>query len=154
MLYSFQSGKKHNVLHYHYLLWPDFGVPPSPDSFLELLFTVRDGGVLNNAAHPMVVHCSAGVGRSGVFCIVDACLKMVIIFVVNIFITLLTSSFGCSFAGRGQGQWGDCEPQGHAHRDEEIQDGSHPDSRATEVCLRGLGRGAQEDEPGQGRIRE
>ncbi|XP_064420582.1 tyrosine-protein phosphatase non-receptor type 1 isoform X2 [Latimeria chalumnae] len=64
------------ILHFHYTTWPDFGVPESPASFLNFLFKVRESGSLNQEHGPIVVHCSAGIGRSGTFCLVDTCLLL------------------------------------------------------------------------------
>jgi tyrosine-protein phosphatase non-receptor type 1 len=52
-------------------------VPSSPTAFLEFLRKVRDAGVLEPTVGPAVVHCSAGIGRSGTFCLVDSCLVLV-----------------------------------------------------------------------------
>jgi protein-tyrosine phosphatase len=61
------SDKEMEVWHLLYKRWPDFGVPAIEDlgSFFELMALSRD----NNAGqdNPRVVHCSAGVGRSGTF---------------------------------------------------------------------------------------
>ncbi|KAG8131729.1 hypothetical protein E2320_009641 [Naja naja] len=64
------------ILHFHYTTWPDFGVPESPASFLNFLFKVRESGSLSTQHGPIVVHCSAGIGRSGTFCLVDTCLLL------------------------------------------------------------------------------
>ncbi|XP_077191720.1 tyrosine-protein phosphatase non-receptor type 1 isoform X1 [Paroedura picta] len=64
------------ILHFHYTTWPDFGVPESPASFLNFLFKVRESGSLSPEHGPVVVHCSAGIGRSGTFCLVDTCLLL------------------------------------------------------------------------------
>uniref|UniRef100_A0A3P9AP51 Tyrosine-protein phosphatase non-receptor type n=1 Tax=Esox lucius TaxID=8010 RepID=A0A3P9AP51_ESOLU len=64
------------ILHFHYTTWPDFGVPESPASFLNFLFQVRESGCLSSDHGPVVVHCSAGIGRSGTFCLVDTCLLL------------------------------------------------------------------------------
>ena len=65
------------VLHFHYIRWPDFGVPQTPDVFLDFLYAVRSSGVLGPDVGPCVVHCSAGIGRSGTLCLVDVCLAKV-----------------------------------------------------------------------------
>ena len=71
------SGESREVLHFHYMTWPDFGVPQSPTVFLRFLSAVRKSGALDPDVGPAVVHCSAGIGRSGTFCLVDSCLVLV-----------------------------------------------------------------------------
>ncbi|KAM9785577.1 tyrosine-protein phosphatase non-receptor type 1 [Neosynchiropus ocellatus] len=75
-LHNLTTGMFREVLHFHYLTWPDFGVPDSPTSFLNFLFKVRESGCLEKYHGPVVVHCSAGIGRSGTFCLVDTCLLL------------------------------------------------------------------------------
>ena len=74
-----QSGQSRQVIQFHYTSWPDFGLPQSRSSFLEYLIAVRDSGSLDISQDvgPPVVHCSAGIGRSGTFCLVDSCLLLV-----------------------------------------------------------------------------
>jgi len=69
-----EEEESREVLHFHYTTWPDFGVPTCPDTFLEYLGAVRDSGCLSHDDCPPVVHCSAGIGRSGTFILVDTCL--------------------------------------------------------------------------------
>lgn len=71
------SGENRLILHFHYTTWPDFGVPQSPEAFYKFLNVVRASGVLEPDVGPVVVHCSAGIGRSGTFCLVDTILMMV-----------------------------------------------------------------------------
>lgn len=71
------SGESREVLQFHYMTWPDFGVPQSPTVFLRFLSVVRKSGALDSDVGPAVVHCSAGIGRSGTFCLVDSCLVLV-----------------------------------------------------------------------------
>lgn len=54
------------VWHLLYRRWPDFGLPEVEDldSFFELMKLSRD---LSDGANPRVIHCSAGVGRTGTF---------------------------------------------------------------------------------------
>ncbi|KAJ7400221.1 Tyrosine-protein phosphatase non-receptor type 2 [Pitangus sulphuratus] len=70
------SGESRMISHFHYTTWPDFGVPESPASFLNFLFKVRESGSLSPEHGPAVVHCSAGIGRSGTFSLVDTCLVL------------------------------------------------------------------------------
>ncbi|NXK72531.1 PTN1 phosphatase, partial [Amazona guildingii] len=75
-LENLTTQETREILHFHYTTWPDFGVPESPASFLNFLFKVRESGSLNPEHGPVVVHCSAGIGRSGTFCLVDTCLLL------------------------------------------------------------------------------
>ncbi|KAK1786887.1 hypothetical protein P4O66_017270, partial [Electrophorus voltai] len=61
-----QSGERH-VTHYHYPDWPDQGVPKDPSSLCAFAERVRKHLEDVSPARPTVVHCSAGVGRSGTF---------------------------------------------------------------------------------------
>ncbi|XP_068921279.1 tyrosine-protein phosphatase non-receptor type 2-like isoform X2 [Petaurus breviceps papuanus] len=70
------TGEVRAISHFHYTSWPDFGVPESPASFLTFLFMVRESGFLNYQLGPAVIHCSAGIGRSGTFALIDACLVL------------------------------------------------------------------------------
>lgn len=53
------------VNHFQYELWPDNGVPSNPRDVIQIINTM-DTHVGPNAA-PIVVHCSAGIGRTGTF---------------------------------------------------------------------------------------
>ncbi|XP_062057311.1 tyrosine-protein phosphatase non-receptor type 2 isoform X4 [Lepus europaeus] len=75
-LENINSGETRTISHFHYTTWPDFGVPESPASFLNFLFKVRESGSLNPDHGPAVIHCSAGIGRSGTFSLVDTCLVL------------------------------------------------------------------------------
>lgn len=78
ILKDLSSQEKREILQFHYTSWPDFGLPESPCSFLQFLFAVRHSGSLDLTQHgPPVVHCSAGIGRSGTLCLVDSCLVLV-----------------------------------------------------------------------------
>ncbi|XP_042317861.1 tyrosine-protein phosphatase non-receptor type 2 isoform X6 [Sceloporus undulatus] len=75
-LENIKTGESRMIFHFHYTTWPDFGVPESPASFLNFLFKVRESGSLNPEQGPAVIHCSAGIGRSGTFSLVDTCLVL------------------------------------------------------------------------------
>uniref|UniRef100_A0A672LYD5 protein-tyrosine-phosphatase n=1 Tax=Sinocyclocheilus grahami TaxID=75366 RepID=A0A672LYD5_SINGR len=62
------------VTQLHFTSWPDFGVPLSPIGMLKFLKKVKTV----NPAHagPIIVHCSAGVGRTGTFTVIDAMMDM------------------------------------------------------------------------------
>ena len=61
------------VTHYQFLSWPDHGVPKFATSFIAFVRRVRSK--YTKGAPPMVVHCSAGVGRTGVFIVLDSTLE-------------------------------------------------------------------------------
>ncbi|XP_053570868.1 tyrosine-protein phosphatase non-receptor type 2 [Bombina bombina] len=73
---NINTAETREIQHFHYTTWPDFGVPDSPASFLNFLFKVRDSGSLDAGYGPVVIHCSAGIGRSGTFSLVDTCLVL------------------------------------------------------------------------------
>ncbi|KAK7948669.1 uncharacterized protein PG986_009555 [Apiospora aurea] len=93
------------VTHLHYPSWPDFGVPAQPSHLLALVelanvmqraalpvdantiaaSVATERGVTPNwydepesesNPRPMLVHCSAGCGRTGTFCTVDSVIDM------------------------------------------------------------------------------
>ncbi|KFQ55990.1 Receptor-type tyrosine-protein phosphatase kappa, partial [Nestor notabilis] len=59
----------------HYLLWPDHGVPRNSAQLLCLVDVVNKR-TSEAPAGPVVVHCSAGIGRTGTFIALDFLLKM------------------------------------------------------------------------------
>nr|XP_014343789.1 PREDICTED: receptor-type tyrosine-protein phosphatase epsilon [Latimeria chalumnae] len=63
------------VTQLHFTSWPDFGVPFTPIGMLKFLKKVRT--VNPPFAGPIVVHCSAGVGRTGTFIVTDAMIDMI-----------------------------------------------------------------------------
>ncbi|KAF9120676.1 hypothetical protein BGW39_011187 [Mortierella sp. 14UC] len=60
-----------------YTGWPDFGVPDTPLEVLQLieLADVHNMPDSPSSAGPMMVHCSAGCGRTGAFCVIDSVLS-------------------------------------------------------------------------------
>lgn len=70
------SGECRELLYFQFTAWPDFGIPSSPADFLELYYEVmKEYRSLQVPRTPMLVHCSAGVGRSGAFCTINNCLQ-------------------------------------------------------------------------------
>ena len=61
----------HIVRQYQFLAWPDHSVPDKPDSLLGLMRLVHTETASNRDA-PTIVHCSAGIGRTGTHILVDA----------------------------------------------------------------------------------
>ncbi|CAO3642596.1 unnamed protein product [Mucor hiemalis] len=73
------QGIERKITHLQYTGWTDFGVPDQPVGILQLVhradeaaryhqYRVKDIG-------PMTVHCSAGCGRSGTFCVIDTIIQ-------------------------------------------------------------------------------
>ena len=69
------SNEKRTIYHLHYYDWPDFGVPESPTKFLEFLKTARS--YYSSSPGPPIVHCSAGIGRTGTLVLVDTVLSII-----------------------------------------------------------------------------
>lgn len=94
------------ITHLHFPAWPDFGTPAQPSHLLALVelanvmqrsalpvetpsvvgskhsvmepspITWYDEPEVDSRARPMLVHCSAGCGRTGTFCTVDSVIDM------------------------------------------------------------------------------
>ncbi|XP_071532745.1 receptor-type tyrosine-protein phosphatase beta-like [Panulirus ornatus] len=62
--FKLSKGKKSRIiLHFHYVSWPDMGCPQSTDDLIQFALAVKNA-VPQESSHT-VVHCSAGVGRTG-----------------------------------------------------------------------------------------
>ncbi|KAF7238884.1 Receptor-type tyrosine-protein phosphatase H [Varanus komodoensis] len=61
--------------HYHYTSWPDHGVPPVTSTVLPFRDLVRRDIEQHRGSGPALVHCSAGVGRTGTFIALDCLLR-------------------------------------------------------------------------------
>ncbi|XP_051567313.1 protein tyrosine phosphatase receptor type Fa isoform X3 [Myxocyprinus asiaticus] len=74
-LYKNGSSEKREVRQFQFMVWPDHGVPEYPTPILAFLRRVKACNPLD--AGPMVVHCSAGVGRTGCFIVIEAMLERI-----------------------------------------------------------------------------
>ncbi|KAI5729489.1 hypothetical protein M8J76_003060 [Diaphorina citri] len=68
-----RGGEHRMISHYHFTTWPDSGVPSSPNTLVSFVLSFRTH--ISPAQHPIVVHCSAGVGRTGTFIALDTVLQ-------------------------------------------------------------------------------
>ncbi|XP_038573444.1 receptor-type tyrosine-protein phosphatase mu-like isoform X1 [Micropterus salmoides] len=62
------------IRQFHFTGWPDHGVPYHATGLLGFIRRVKSKTLTN--AGPMVVHCSAGAGRTGCFIVIDIMLDM------------------------------------------------------------------------------
>lgn len=81
-----KTEERRSVEHLQYTSWPDYGVPESAGGMLGFLQLVRssqerltsglgDTWAGHSRGPPVVVHCSAGIGRTGTFCTLDICIS-------------------------------------------------------------------------------
>ncbi|KAM4702249.1 receptor-type tyrosine-protein phosphatase V-like isoform 1-T2 [Discoglossus pictus] len=69
------NSKVRTVCHLQYTAWPDRSIPKSPKSLITFVELVREQVQSVRESEPTVVHCSAGVGRSGTFIALDVALQ-------------------------------------------------------------------------------
>ena len=63
-----------NITQFHFVAWPDHGVPDNCAIMLNFVRHVRKLHPYSNPC-PLLVHCSAGVGRTGTFIVLDSMLE-------------------------------------------------------------------------------
>ncbi len=66
---------RREIKHFQYTAWPDHGVPDHPTPFLMFLRRVRNANPPDSG--PIVAHCSAGVGRTGCYIVIDSMLERI-----------------------------------------------------------------------------
>ncbi|XP_034266893.1 tyrosine-protein phosphatase non-receptor type 6 isoform X1 [Pantherophis guttatus] len=66
-----------DIWHYQYLSWPDHGVPSEPGGILNFLDELNRMQESVPRAGPIIVHCSAGIGRTGTIIVIDMTVDMI-----------------------------------------------------------------------------
>ncbi|PKK33824.1 protein tyrosine phosphatase, non-receptor type 3, transcript variant X3 [Columba livia] len=69
-----ETEQQHTVTHLQYVAWPDHGVPDDSMDFLEFVNCMRPKRVENE---PVLVHCSAGIGRTGVLVTMETAMCLI-----------------------------------------------------------------------------
>ncbi|XP_036394071.1 tyrosine-protein phosphatase non-receptor type 6 isoform X2 [Megalops cyprinoides] len=72
-----QSDAPREIWHYQYLSWPDHGVPHEPGGVLSFLSQVNSKQMEFPNAGPMIIHCSAGIGRTGTIVVIDMLIETI-----------------------------------------------------------------------------
>ncbi|XP_067677273.1 uncharacterized protein [Haliotis asinina] len=63
------EGKIHHVHHFHFTSWPDHGVPDT-SALLEFMWRIKV--TTRHQTQPIIVHCSAGIGRTGTYIAIES----------------------------------------------------------------------------------
>ena len=74
-LFHMKEQQTLSLRQFHYLAWPDHGVPYSPDPLLAFRKMLRQWMDQTTDGGPPIVHCSAGVGRTGTLIALDVLLR-------------------------------------------------------------------------------
>ncbi|XP_038067690.1 receptor-type tyrosine-protein phosphatase epsilon-like [Patiria miniata] len=69
-------GESRTLMQFHFLGWPDFGIPKYPHSMLCFVKRIRHMTGSRIEPGNIIVHCSAGVGRTGTYILIDSMLDM------------------------------------------------------------------------------
>uniref|UniRef100_A0AAY4D8W1 protein-tyrosine-phosphatase n=1 Tax=Denticeps clupeoides TaxID=299321 RepID=A0AAY4D8W1_9TELE len=69
------TSEQRVVKHFHFTSWPDHGVPIGTESLIQFRGLVRNHIGASRNHGPTVVHCSAGVGRTGTLIALDVLLQ-------------------------------------------------------------------------------
>lgn len=75
ILRDIDTGEERDITHMQYCGWPDHGVPSDWRQFTK--FTERVRAARTGMVEPAVVHCSAGIGRTGVLVLMETALCLI-----------------------------------------------------------------------------
>ncbi|KER26268.1 hypothetical protein T265_06464 [Opisthorchis viverrini] len=65
------DDRSFTVYHYHFTVWPDHGTPSDPSCVLDFMHDISARQESISGSGPTIVHCSAGIGRTGTFIVID-----------------------------------------------------------------------------------
>uniref|UniRef100_A0A158R462 Protein-tyrosine-phosphatase n=1 Tax=Syphacia muris TaxID=451379 RepID=A0A158R462_9BILA len=68
-LKNLQTNETRTITQFHYLTWPEHGVPSTTKALLEFRRKVNKS--YRGKAAPIIVHCTDGIGRTGTYCLLD-----------------------------------------------------------------------------------
>uniref|UniRef100_A0A8C4Q2D2 protein-tyrosine-phosphatase n=1 Tax=Eptatretus burgeri TaxID=7764 RepID=A0A8C4Q2D2_EPTBU len=72
-----QFTETRQVSQYHFQCWPDHGVPNTTTQLIDFVSVVRTDLIRTEMSKSTVVHCSAGVGRTGTFIALDQAIQQI-----------------------------------------------------------------------------
>ncbi|KAL5262480.1 hypothetical protein ACHWQZ_G008020 [Mnemiopsis leidyi] len=70
-----QGGVNKTITHLHYTGWPHHGTPESPEQFVNFIKLISERRKLVET--PVLIHCSEGIGRTGVVCLLEGALNLI-----------------------------------------------------------------------------
>ncbi|GCB78217.1 hypothetical protein scyTo_0018574 [Scyliorhinus torazame] len=75
-IYPGETGLERAVSHLQYIAWPDHGVPDDSVDFFDFVTCVRQKRI-GRDNEPVIVHCSAGIGRTGVLIAMETAMCLI-----------------------------------------------------------------------------
>ncbi|XP_019586834.2 tyrosine-protein phosphatase non-receptor type 13 isoform X7 [Rhinolophus sinicus] len=72
-LEDIQTGEVRHISHLNFTAWPDHDTPSQPDDLLTFISYMRH----IHTSGPIIIHCSAGIGRSGTLICIDVVLGLI-----------------------------------------------------------------------------
>ncbi|KAL1283478.1 Tyrosine-protein phosphatase [Trichinella pseudospiralis] len=70
-----ESNEERSVTHMQYSAWPDHGVPDDSKELIDFVVEVRQ--TRTGMVEPVIVHCSAGIGRTGVLILLETSMCLI-----------------------------------------------------------------------------
>uniref|UniRef100_A0A5F8G387 Tyrosine-protein phosphatase non-receptor type n=1 Tax=Monodelphis domestica TaxID=13616 RepID=A0A5F8G387_MONDO len=74
-LYNLEKNESRQLTQIQYIAWPDHGVPDDSSDFLDFVCHVRNKRA--GKEEPIIVHCSAGIGRTGVLITMETAMCLI-----------------------------------------------------------------------------